>query len=517
MPLTVGHNLSATTPDDPNYEIRPSHWNDTHAVTLDISATEISGLFSNANGLSFGLSNNSITGSYTVPTQTAFVLSNANGVSFGTNGSTVTATVATNYQSQGAYLTTAALSNHSHGNPTLNLTNLSGTTASNSAGFTLSLSAGNYLTTAMASNRGSDFVQATAAFAGTNASGTIASNGISVSVGNYITTGALSNHSHGNPQLNLTNLSGTTASNSAGFTLSLSAAAPGAGGGIAAAAGTQTGTSGTVAFVNSNGLTFGMSGSTQITASHNGLTTAAQSNHSHGNPTLNLTNLSGTTASASNGFTLSLSAAAPGAGGGATVSVVEIADGGRLTTCAQWNNATYSNRPIFIPFEIDNNLTGCHTIRLFASRSSGTLLVATFFAGLYSRPNATSASLISSTSMNISVSTSAQFSGVRIYDITGLSDLSLPPGRYLLGIMASAAATNSAPLHLMGGDQTPLAGFVLSGTNQTAATATNSHIVPMWGVYTAVSAALPANVNNTQISGGNSVNSPDVYALIKAI
>jgi hypothetical protein len=57
-----------------------------------------------------------------------------------TNG-VITGTVATNYQSQGAYLTTA-----------------------------------------MASNRGTDFVQATAAFAGTNASGTIASNGISVSV-----------------------------------------------------------------------------------------------------------------------------------------------------------------------------------------------------------------------------------------------------------------------------------------------------------------------------------------------
>lgn len=53
---------------------------------------------------------------------------------------------------------------------------------------------------------------------------------IGFSVGNYITTGALSDHSHGNPQLNLTNLSGTTASNSAGFTLSLSAAAPGGGG-----------------------------------------------------------------------------------------------------------------------------------------------------------------------------------------------------------------------------------------------------------------------------------------------
>ncbi len=201
--------------------------------------------------------------------------------------------------------------------------------------------------------------------------------------GGGLTTAALSDHSHGNPQLNLTNLSGTTASNSAGFTLSLSAAAPG-GGGVALSAGTQSVSTGTVVFANSNGLTFGMSGSNQITASHNGLTTArasndavglntaltagplawtvnsagislnassaagttsgfagnlisgsmthntaglnlslnhpawlttaAQSNHSHGNPQLNLTNLSGTTASNSAGFTLSLSAAAGGGG-----------------------------------------------------------------------------------------------------------------------------------------------------------------------------------------------------------
>lgn len=179
---------------------------------------------------------------------------------------------------------------------------------------------GAYLTTAMASNRGSDFVQATAVFAGTNASGTIASNGISVSVGNYITTArasndaiglnsaltangvsvtanssglslnfpaflttaALSNHSHGNPTLALTNISGTTASNSAGLTLSLSAADPIIGGGDGAnilAAGTQTAnTTGTIKFADSNGITFGMSLSTQITASHNGLTTAMASN-----------------------------------------------------------------------------------------------------------------------------------------------------------------------------------------------------------------------------------------------
>ncbi|HSX43169.1 MAG TPA: hypothetical protein VLF59_03725, partial [Candidatus Saccharimonadales bacterium] len=59
--------------------------------------------------------------------------------------------------------------------------------------------------------------------------------------------------------------------------------------------------------VSGQGMYAGMSGSTlQLSVA----TTYAASNHSHGNPTLNLTNLSGTTASASNGLTLSLSAGA---------------------------------------------------------------------------------------------------------------------------------------------------------------------------------------------------------------
>ncbi len=55
--------------------------------------------------------------------------------------------------------------------------------------------------------------------------------------------------------------------------------------------------------------------------------TFANSTHSHGNPTLYLTNLSGTTASASNGLTLSLSAAAPGGGGGIADISVNAANG----------------------------------------------------------------------------------------------------------------------------------------------------------------------------------------------
>lgn len=159
MPVTVTHALSMTTPDNTAYENRPSHWNSAHAVSLSISATEISGLFSNANGVSFGMSNNSITASHNA-------------------------------------LTTAAASNHSHGNPTLALTNLTGTTASNSAGFTLSLSA--------------------------------------------------------------------------------AGAGVGADGGVGISAGGNSVSSGTVVFSNSNGISFGLNGST-VTAQHNAITTARAS------------------------------------------------------------------------------------------------------------------------------------------------------------------------------------------------------------------------------------------------
>lgn len=92
-------------------------------------------------------------------------------------------------------------------------------------------SSGAYLTTAMASNRGSDFVAATAAFAGTNASGTIASNGISVSVnaGGGVTP-AVSNSagSFTFSTLNFSNANNVTFGTSAGGIVTASVAAPGA-------------------------------------------------------------------------------------------------------------------------------------------------------------------------------------------------------------------------------------------------------------------------------------------------
>lgn len=310
-------------------------------------------VFSNSNNVSFGLNGSTITAS--VPTQTAFVFSNSNGVTFGTNGSTVTASVQTNY------LTTAALSNHSHNFATtttngalivVGTTNSNGATigvppylttaqpvgaylttarASNDAvglntaatnvtwtvnSSGISLNAGAYLTTAMASNRGSDFVQANAVFAGTNASGTIASNGISVSV-----------------------------------------APPGAGGGVAISGGANSQGTGTVNFANSNGITFGLSNNGTMTASHNGLTTARASNDGVGlntagtnvTWTVNSSGISfngagyaGTGTSATNASVtlnsngLAISVAAPGGGGAINVSAGTTS--GNLQTI-QFDNA----------------------------------------------------------------------------------------------------------------------------------------------------------------------------------
>lgn len=158
MPATISHVLSMTTPNDPAYENQPQHWNQTHAVTYQADGSEISGAFSNANGISFGLSNTAVTASYTVPSVTDYF---------------------------------------SRTNTTFNGANISGSITNNTNGLQISLSV-----------------------------------------------------------------------------------APGGGGADGyniIAAGTQTAnTTGTIVFSNSNGLTFGMSNSSIVTASHNGLT--SQSN-----------------------------------------------------------------------------------------------------------------------------------------------------------------------------------------------------------------------------------------------
>lgn len=197
-------------------------------------------IFSNANGFSFGSSaGGGITGSYTVPGATVF--SNSNNISFGLNGSTVTASA----------------------NPGVSAI---------SAG-TTSVAAGNVV---LSNSNGVSF--------GLNGSTVTASYNSTSAVGQGTTFAG-------------TNVSASMTLNTAGVNLALSAAA-GGGGGVALSAAGSSQNAGTVVFSNSNGVSFGMNGST-VTGS-----VAAQSS-------LSFSNLNGVTFGIA-GSTLTASVAAGG-------------------------------------------------------------------------------------------------------------------------------------------------------------------------------------------------------------
>lgn len=383
--------------------------------------------FVNSNGITFGMSNSSqITASYTVPTQTqqpmaysgangsttanTLVFANSNGVSFSTGTQGLYATVKTDYQTSGAYLTTAMASDAGSNFAGLNGAMTGGSMTLNSLGVSIQLennaaylygntygtstitnapgdqvyvgvggislgkySAGNrleisypestsfrmsndgiglntaitqngvsmtanssglslnfpaFLTTAMQSDASSAFAGTGTSITG-NMSITLNTAGIAVSQGNVSmyalgnTTGSLSS---GAINLDVMRLSaegmlsvGVDTSPSNHYVISAPAAS------VFVGSANTTNFAGVGSAITNGTMTFGTGGLSLNLSNH--LTTAAQVSHSHGNPTLALTNLSGTTASASNGLTISLSAAAAGAGGG-----IALGAGGNTAT-----------------------------------------------------------------------------------------------------------------------------------------------------------------------------------------
>ena len=463
--------------------------------------------------------------------QTAFVFSNSNGVSWGTNGSTVTATVATNYQAPG-----------------------------------------NYLTTAMASNRGSDFVQATAAFAGTNASGTIASNGISISVaapgagggaalkgsGTYTqNTGTIEFANSNGITFGLSNNGTMTAShnglttamasnrgtdfmgtntaltangvsmtaNSSGLSLNfpafLTTAMQSASSSVFAKTGfASTTTNGSVVAgtLNTNGMTLAVPPFlTTAQAPGAYLTTAALSDHSHGNPTLALTNLSGTTASNSAGLTLSLSAAAPGGGGGYSINQFENIPYVTMTNLSNMTATRFTQCPHFYPFELGGSLT--HNFLAFeASRATSGSNAFTMQAALYTMANSTQLSRLASLQNVFSNTATASISGIRRFHLTGweTAGTNLTPGQYVLMIMNSGTATASMNYSYRGGlTAVPPVGVILGGTDQVqTATTYLSNAAGwrnFWGNYTTTTASPPATVAKSHIQNWTSGNNLYFY------
>jgi hypothetical protein len=304
--------------------------------------------------------------------------------------------------------------------------------------------------------------------------------------GNYFyssnNTFANSTHSHGNPTLALTNLTGTTASASNGFTLSLSAAAPGAGGGAAISAAGASASNGTVVFSNGNGVSFGMAGST-VTASVNA-----------------------------------------GVAGGQTAYYLQPFDPFRLTTMMNFSQTGFTNRVLCMPFT--NNATDivANTIRLYVSgaASSSRSLGGTYKLGIYSAVNSTSMSLIASDSMAFSITDSAAstvWNGFRGLDFTNFSSLTLTaPGYYAMGLLISNVSDNAAwaNMILFGGDTFGAhSGFLGYGTSSAIGSASN--FVPFWGAYNTTTADFPGGIGLSQVAGGMYVSAKPYYFMIKQV
>lgn len=312
MPATVTHALSMTKADNPAYQNRPSHWNQTHAVTLDVQATEVSGAFSNANGISFGLSDTRITASHNALTSQSnqaasaangsftfqtLSFSNANGLSFGTSaGPALT----------GSYTvpSTAGLISNINVSAGTTSNNLSALTFSNANGVTFGLD-GSTLTASVAVGGGGLTNIRLSAGTTSNLLSAVTfanSNGVSFGIDASTVTASVAT--------SLTN--------------------------IRVSAGTTSNLLSAITFSNANGISFGIDAST-ITASHNALTSQSTqylaitlggntagttSFHATDNATIFLHGGNNITLSG-NGSTITISAGA-GGGGGVTLSRFEV-------------------------------------------------------------------------------------------------------------------------------------------------------------------------------------------------
>lgn len=128
-------------------------------------------------------------------------------------------------------------------------------------------------------------------------------------------------------------LSGST--NAGSMTLTISG---GGGGGAALSAGTQSGNTGTIVFANSNGITFGMSGSSQVTASYTVPTQTAQTVGLYASS--NTTGQSSSSTVDARSFSIvGAGAASVGMSGGSFVISAPNAGAGNVTFSAGANSA----------------------------------------------------------------------------------------------------------------------------------------------------------------------------------
>jgi hypothetical protein len=247
----------------------------------------------------------------------------------------------------------------------------------------------------------------------------------------------------------------------------------------AIAAGTQTATSGTVVFSNSNNVSFGMSNSSVVTAS-------AQINVSAGTTS---NNLSAITFSNSNGVSFGLN--------GSTVTAryggfSNWQNGAPVTTFGS-SGAFLSFQPIIVPYAITVT-----NVLFLASLSQGTASSASSGGykvsfGLYTL-NVSTLSLASSASSSITWTSGNAYSSVSGvgYRPVSVASWALTPGPYIFGIALASTVLSSISLTLYG-----TASFATIGASGQGTMFSTMPWSP--GFSTSSVAALPASyaVSNT--------------------
>ena len=324
---------------------------------------------------------------------------------------------------------------------------------------------------------------------------------------NGLTTAAQSNHSHGNPTLNLTNLSGTTASNSAGFTLSLSAAAPGGNIVLAGSNGALTNTS--FQFGNLNGLSFYTSNGS-IVGSYTDAGAGAGISAvriSAGTTNADISNFSFSNANnvswGINGSTITASVNAGGAG--ATLSSYDPYGYGAESVAGAIGNASLYFSPYTPEYAFQHDRI-IFPIQFSNASNSSNSCTMSLSVGIYSK-NASSLSLIGSTSTSIAYTASGTAGNYSLAG--GIRHLTIPwtstqtQAEYYLGVWSRTSAN--------AGGQT---------FNQMLVSQPNSSASGLWGVASAasfqnrlgqgaysasVTTAMPSAVSISQINGNSSI------------
>lgn len=561
--VSFGLNGSTVTASIANYittAMASNRGSDFVQATAAFAGTNVAGTIA-SNGLSlsvapvtagsdtFGISNlgnTAGTSGVVSGDQVRVLLAGGNGITLSqsVNGASATITV-----SAGNYLTTAMASNRGsdfvQATAAFAGTNASGTIGSNG----ISVSVGPYITTARASNDGVGLNTAA-----TNVTWTVGSNGLSLNAAGYAGTGTT---------FNGTNASATIGLNSAGLNFSLSVPAAGGGGTLTLfAGGNTTGQSSSSSF-NASSLPFSGAGNVSVGYSGgsviiSGGTAAASPMNVSAGTTSN--NLGSVVFSNSNGVSFGLNGSTVTAtvstystiGTATTVSPVGSANS--VGTAARWAAedhvhagpvlSAFEPYPLvgtslsslgqsslyFVPLVVDEYLA-VSRLNLLMSMSSGTSATAlaiqnnhTMNVALYQRnaTNVTRLDSVFSTAYTSAFSVSSNvtavvsftggntgsagptvlsgFNGGRV--VTGAFATTIAPGEYMLGIhLMSASTGSSVAMRVSNVVLTNVTNTTWGFVNQATASSVNPRLRG-FGVFSAATAALPASLGVSDIYNG---------------